>query len=157
MRKPQLPNLIEFMKYKRTPTTVFDRYSTKGLLIGLCCILFTSCAIGYGPAHRFWNLGNDFGYEEAALDSTTYHVTYWDSSSSENADRLALYRAAELTVQRGFDYFIVTDSRPAKEVGDNQGVLKTIRMFRGAKPADNLSAYSAKELISVMGSPPSLN
>ena len=128
-------------------------FSSSCYFAGLCCIalMFSSCATGYGPAHRFWQMG-DFGYENAALDSTTYQVTYLDESSPQNADRLSLYRAAELTMQRGFDYFVVTDSRPAKE-----GAVKTIRMFKGVKPADNLSAYSAKELISVMGSPPSMN
>jgi hypothetical protein len=79
------------------------------LLITSCAVIFSECAPRpmYSPSLYFG--GN--GYSEKQLDSTTYQVSFVDNLSTDEADRLALYRSAELTDQHGFDYFIVNDSR----------------------------------------------
>ncbi|GEM_PF-1155986 len=135
------------------------------------------------------------GYRETPLDSSTYQVTFSGNAATaaDVVDRYALYRAAELTVEHGFDYFVVVDAQhneahnsttTAMPTGNNteiqhtidpqtgqwvpvavtttnyqtmtttttsHTVTKTVRMFKGERPADNLEAYDAKSMIQVMG------
>jgi hypothetical protein len=53
--------------------------------------------------------GNIDGYTELRLDSDMYRVAYY-CNDCDLASRFVLYRAAELTVDKGRDYFIVLDS-----------------------------------------------
>jgi hypothetical protein len=52
-----------------------------------------------------------YGYSEMPMDSTTYQVTYTgdQTTPADVVDRYALFRSAELTVAKGFNYFIVMD------------------------------------------------
>jgi hypothetical protein len=119
------------------------------LLIGVCAC-GGSATPAYTPLVRnSWN-GITRGYSEVKLDSNTYQVTYADYYSTDEADRFALFRSAELTDQNSFDYFIVTDSR-----ADAGSATKTVRMYKGATPTDNPSAYNAKSMLAVMG--PTIN
>ncbi len=107
-----------------------------------------SGAVSYGPVRTFtrWD-GNSriYGYSDVPLDSTTYQVTFTGDAPDAN-DRLSLYRAAELTDQHGYDYFIVTN--PTRAEGS---AIKTIRMHRGSMPPDNPNAYDAKSILATMG------
>ena len=76
-------------------------------LIGV--LVLTSCVTStpYGPA------GNGgFGYADQKIDSNRYRVTFRGNSSTarETVENYLLYRAAELTVQNGFDHFIVVEN-----------------------------------------------
>jgi hypothetical protein len=104
----------------------------------------------YGPDNTAFGTGHT-GYSEKPIDSVTYQVTYW-SRNSDDADRYDLYRSAELTNQHGFDYFVVSDSRPNDNADLSEyEVTKTIRMYKGETPTDNASAYNAKSMLTVMG------
>jgi hypothetical protein len=108
----------------------------------------------YGPDSTVFGVGHT-GYSEKPIDSVTYQVTYW-SRNSDDADRYDLYRSAELTNQHGFDYFVVSDSRPNDDADLSEyEVTKTIRMYKGDTPTDNPSAYNAKSMLAVMG--PTIN
>ena len=52
-----------------------------------------------------------YGYAEHLIESNRYRVSFHGNSLTdrETVENYLLYRAAELTVQRGFDYFIVAD------------------------------------------------
>ncbi|MDP4200434.1 MAG: hypothetical protein Q8902_12795 [Bacteroidota bacterium] len=72
-------------------------------------------------------------------------ITFSDPFSTDEANRLAEYRAAELTNQHGFDYFILNKSRV-----DESTATKIIRMYKGAAPSGNPLAYNAKAILKVM-------
>ncbi len=74
----------------------------------LCCVfLLSACATGvsnYRPAK-----GDGPGYKEILLDSTSYRVQFKVRGNQRTAaQHYALQRAAELTLQAGYDWFIVS-------------------------------------------------
>jgi hypothetical protein len=52
-----------------------------------------------------------FGYSEQRIEQDRYRVTFSGnlSTTRETVESFLLYRAAELTVEQGFDYFIMTE------------------------------------------------
>ncbi len=161
-------------------------------LLGIGLLFLASCATKYAPATgSFWD--GHTGYSEIPLDSTTYQVTFCgnNNTTDEIVNRYALYRSAELTSQRGFDYFVVLNNNDVADltstVNHNKTqqtqiehtvdpqtgkvvpvavtttsgsstvttqaahtVTKTVRMFAGARPADNPDAYEAKAMVTMM-------
>lgn len=69
-------------------------------------ILLTSCATSYKP------LGLSGGYSEMALTEDTYKVSFQGNSytSQEEVQNLFLRRCAELTLNKGYKYFVVSNS-----------------------------------------------
>jgi hypothetical protein len=162
------------------------------VLLGIGLLFLASCATKYAPATgSFWD--GHTGYSEIPLDSTTWQVTFCgnNNTTDEIVNRYALYRSAELTSQRGFDYFVVLNNNDVADltstVNHNKTqqtqiehtvdpqtgrvvpvavtttnststvntqaahtVTKTIRMFDGARPADNPDAYEAKAMVTMM-------
>lgn len=51
------------------------------------------------------------GYSDEQIEENRFRVSFAGNTltSRETVERYLLYRAAELTVQRGYDYFILTD------------------------------------------------
>ena len=75
-------------------------------LLWLTLAILSSCAnqSAYQPAKA-----NGVGYKDTALDATTYRVEYNTRSGSlHKAQDLALLRAAEITAEQGYDWFILT-------------------------------------------------
>jgi len=78
-------------------------------------VVFTACifaacgATKYAPVRG--SLPISTGYLEAPLDSTTWQVSFVANPETEIGvvNRYVLFRAAELTAQHGFDYFLVLD------------------------------------------------
>jgi hypothetical protein len=70
-------------------------------------ILLASCATPYQP------LGLTGGYSEARFDETTYEIAFKANAftSPDEVQRYILFRAAVLTSEAGFAYFVVTDAR----------------------------------------------
>jgi len=74
----------------------------------------------YGAATK----PNGPGYSEMRIESDRYRVSYRGAANTEEANNRALYRAAELAVQQGYDWFIV-DQRlvePGRRSGPNVSV-----------------------------------
>lgn len=74
----------------------------------------------YGAASR----PGGAGYSEMRIENDRYRVTYRGAANAEEANNRALYRAAELAVQQGYDWFIV-DQRvvePGQRSGPNVSV-----------------------------------
>ena len=74
-------------------------------------LLVSGCAMesAYRPA-----TGTGFarsGYSDHQIETNRYEVTFAGNSytSRDTVEKYLLYRAAELTVQQGFDYFILAD------------------------------------------------
>lgn len=62
----------------------------------------------YGPAAE----GGGYGFSEQRVEENRYRVTFRGNSSTgrEQVENFLLFRAAELTVQNGFDHFIVVEN-----------------------------------------------
>ena len=129
----------------------------------LCLFLLAGCgASKYAPLSGLF--AKD-GYGDSPIDVDTYRVMFVGNAltSAEIVDRYALYRAAELTQQKGFDYFVVIDEGMAgsTNVAGNSDAkvsssttheaFKTIKVYKGTKPEGGSNAYNAKSLLSVMG------
>jgi hypothetical protein len=128
-----------------------------------------------------------YGYSEQRLESNRFRVTFAGNSSTprDSVQNYLLFRAAELTVQEGFDYFTVADqdverstryysqgfyddygypyslrsrrytrsyigprfySSSARPVDEYTNVAD-ILMFEGEKPAADVNAYDAKDVL----------
>ena len=76
--------------------------------------LLAACATEtpYGPRAD----GGGYGYSEQSIESNRYRVTFRGNSSTsrETVENYLLYRAAELTLQRGYDYFVVVEDDTEK-------------------------------------------
>lgn len=70
--------------------------------------LLAACAqmTPYQPAH------NGLGYSEQRLESNRYKVMFAGNASTprEVVENYLLYRAAEVTLQNGYDYFVIADT-----------------------------------------------
>ena len=78
-------------------------------LLGLAAIL-GACATAtpYQPAGE----DNRYGFSEQKVEQNRYRITFRGNSSTkrETVENSLLFRAAELTVQQGFDYFLVIEN-----------------------------------------------
>jgi hypothetical protein len=70
-------------------------------------LLLCSCSTKYSSM----STDNGMGYWERPIDSTTWEVRFIANKGTEMplVNRYVLYRSAELTSARGFDYFVVLD------------------------------------------------
>ncbi|HNR76794.1 MAG TPA: hypothetical protein PKM48_06665 [Parvularculaceae bacterium] len=72
-------------------------------------LLLAACATStpYGPASG----NNPYGFSEQRIENNRYRIVFRGNSSTtrETVETYLLYRAAELTLQSGFDYFVVTE------------------------------------------------
>ena len=78
-----------------------------------CAVSLTACATAtpYQPNVRGQQVSG--GFSEARLEADRYRVTFAGNSltSRETVERYLLYRAAEVTVQQGYDWFETADRR----------------------------------------------
>lgn len=74
------------------------------LILGAAALL-TACA---GPT-PYQSATGDYGYEQTAIESDRYLVSFSGNSLTERdtVETFLLYRAAELTVEQGYDHFII--------------------------------------------------
>jgi hypothetical protein len=90
----------------------------KANLILACAFSLAICAcatvgpVAYGPADK-----DGFGYEETRIEQDRYRIIYRGSGGMppELVEDYALRRAAELTVQEGYDWFRVAGRDMAGE------------------------------------------
>src|SRR4051812_21264199 len=91
------------------------------LLVGLtsCATKYTRMSDGLFSDHT--------GYTEAPIDETTWQVTFGgnEATAPEVVERYALFRAAEITVEKGYDYFIVMDKANNADLVLHTGVPMT--------------------------------
>jgi len=87
-----------------------SRYTVlvKGMFLfaSVAALLASGCAV-YGP-NNFWT----GGYEDTQLAPDVFRITFQGSawSGAQNAQDLAMLRAADLTVKNGFSYFAIMTS-----------------------------------------------
>lgn len=72
------------------------------------CLALVSCATTppYHPAQ-----GNSAGYSDQQIEQNRYQVTFAGNSitSVQKVENYLLFRAAELTLQQGYDHFIIAN------------------------------------------------
>jgi len=85
----------------------------KKILIALAALVAAAgCTTAYGPRYERASAPSGFGYYDTQLDQNRYRVQYRARESGPYAEDFAMRRAAELTVQRRYDWFqIVARSR----------------------------------------------
>ena len=112
-------------------------------------ITFVACATTYQPKSL------SGGFSETQIDSTTVRVAFEGNgyTNRTTVENYLIYRAAEVTVERGFDWFLVTEREGERDY-ENTGVMSTavIKMYKGQKPEGTMRSYDAKSVIATMGS-----
>lgn len=96
---------------KEALTFVFMKRS---ITIAAALLFLSACSTApsvYAPAEE-----GRYGYSEQRLENNRYRVSYAGNSatSREKVEDYLLYRASELTLQTGHDYFVITsrDTEP---------------------------------------------
>lgn len=120
-----------------------------GILLALITVM-TGCTTPYG------SMGWKGGYEDLQLNDNTYRVSFQGNGVTprETVEIYALYRCAELTVEKGYDHFIVVDkgdgsqfSAAGSYASTTFAVSRTIKLYRGKTPADDDEAFDAHRLM----------
>lgn len=95
------------------------------VFVVLAAGLLAACATPtpYQPVSRATD--GPRGFAEAKIEADRYRVSFSGNSRTkrETVETYLLYRAAELTLERGFDYFITTER--ATEVEDRSYAVST--------------------------------
>jgi hypothetical protein len=103
-------------------------------------VTLSSCATPYQIATS----DSDVGFHSMQIDSITYSVWFTAVGNTPFADvnRYEIYGAAQLTIQKGYDHFIIMGTLNS---------LPTIRMYRST-PEDNTfeTAYDARAIVTTM-------
>lgn len=147
--------------------------------LALSAMLLAACATptAYQPAR------SGYGYSEQKIETDRYRVTFAGNSSTPRAtvENYLLFRAAELTLASGYDYFALSDRSteaetryqqtvsgfggfgryywgPVTEIGVSTGIPITeyaadadIVMFKGEKTAGDLRAFDARQVLENLG------
>jgi hypothetical protein len=77
--------------------------------------------------------GEDVGYGEQQLEKNRYRVWFAGNSATprETVEDYVLYRCAELTLEHGYDYFVLSDRTAEREqAGGGSGISLGIGGFR---------------------------
>jgi hypothetical protein len=98
------------------------------------------------------------GYSEQALEADRYRITFSGSSATprETVENYLLYRAAEVTVERGYDHFVVVERNTEQSgasgstgvgVGVGSGYRNRYSGYGGItsatlSPGDSYTAYA---------------
>ncbi len=101
--------------------TTRKKPSLRSVLVGtaLAATLLTAGCATPTPYRPATGAGGvyDTGYSEMRIEPNRFRVMFSGNSltSRETVERYLLYRAAELTLQQGFDYFIMADRDTEKQ------------------------------------------
>ncbi len=80
------------------------------IITGAAALAIAACASStpYGPASQ----GGGYGFTDQRIEQNRYRITFRGNSvtTRETVENALLYRAAELTVDQGYDYFIAVEN-----------------------------------------------
>lgn len=95
-------------------------------IVALCALLAACAATPYQP------LTKGYGYAEQKLESDRYRISFAGNAQTprDTVQNYLLYRAAELTLANGRDYFIVVGSSTQGEQGSSPSVGIGLGGFR---------------------------
>jgi hypothetical protein len=157
--------------------TRWTRY--RACLLAGAMLALAACAADPTP---YQSATGGYGYTQQQIESNRYRITFAGNSSTplDTVRNYMLYRAAEVTLESGHDYFVVVDQNTESTTtyrgtgsspfgfgtgyrgGGGFGVgissfsaypddsytsWADIVVGDGAKPADNLDAYDARDVV----------
>ncbi|MGZ3606626.1 MAG: CC0125/CC1285 family lipoprotein [Syntrophales bacterium] len=142
------------------------------LMIMAITFLMMSCAY---PPTGYWKLGVGdpyTGYSETQIQKDMFQVSYKcnDATTYDAMKGLLAYRCAEITLQNGYDYFIVIEEKdittedywgtvpggrrrydaPLQTV-NAPGATVLIKLKGGKKPEEDVKAFDAREILTHVG------
>ncbi len=126
------------------------------ILAASAALLTAACATA--PTYHARTDGDRYGYSEMQLEGNRFRINYNGDTltSRETVETYLLYRAAESTIERGYDYFIIT----AHDVDENSryNAIGPLRpRFGGATIREVSSANAAMDVVMFEGvRPPAL-
>ncbi|MFT4764080.1 MAG: hypothetical protein ACI9OH_001173 [Oleispira sp.] len=86
----------------------------KRLILSITCFCLLQACASYSPYHPASNRG--YGYSETQLSDTQYRIDFKAREIERGkAVNYAMLRAAELTLEKGFDWFEVVDRQSDKK------------------------------------------
>lgn len=112
--------------FTRRRVAALSLVAASGLALASCMT-----ATPYQPASSSTSAARG-GYSDTQIESNRFRVTFSGNTltSRETVERYLLYRAAELTVQNGFDYFVLSD----RDTEKNSQTYRTPGLGYGAGP-----------------------
>jgi hypothetical protein len=141
------------------------------LLVAVAAGLATACASSGSTPYQPAGINGDYGYAEQQLEHNKVRLTFSGNSLTDVATvkKYVLYRAAEVTLQSGYDFFILADRgletesefrstgfrlRFGGEIDEKSShqAMIDITMFSGRKPPVLPNAYDAREVRQNLGS-----
>jgi len=95
-------------------------------------ILLTAALAGCAQPALYQPMDHEVGYGEQQLEGNRYRVWFAGNSATPRATvgDYVLYRCAELTLAKGYDYFVLSDRSTAGEHRDRGGISFGIGGFR---------------------------
>jgi hypothetical protein len=95
------------------------------VLVSSVMLALVGCAAVPTP---YQPLAKGQGYAEQKLESNRYRVSFVGNEDTprSTAENYAMYRAAELTLFNGFDYFVVADQAGSPAPGKEGGLRPTV-------------------------------
>ncbi len=129
----------------------------RSLFFFITASLLTSCATPYKHDGIF-DEGLLGGYTDTRINANTVIVSFRGDyfTSGQKARSYALYRAAEVTVHDGYDYFVVTSASNYNQVCCMSGSAPhaysaVIKMYQGPVPVGQPNTYDAKKVMVHLG------
>lgn len=116
-------------------------------IIAALVIVLVGCATPYQPFELFGR----GGYTDKQISVDTYQVAYYGNAMTnmQTLNSLLLYRTAEITLEKGFDYFEVLNGSgrvPMSAYGGFKSVEHTVRLYKGQPNNMTSRIYMAKKV-----------
>lgn len=104
----------------------------KQFILSVLVLILAGCTTGQYQPFR-----SGVGHKAEQMNENTYYVTYTGSQKSEieKVNDFALLRSAELTLEKGFDYFVITEAMNNKVA--LMGEQQSLASYRDWGPGDN--------------------
>jgi hypothetical protein len=159
---------------------VFPYCKKRGVIVKvnhvLMIIVFTFLMMSCAPGPTgYWKLGVGdpyTGYSETQIQKDVFQVSYKcnDATTYDAMKGLLAYRCAEITLQNGYDYFVVIEEKDittedfwgmapggrrrydaSLQTVNAPGATVLIKLKHGKKPEENMKAFDAREILTHVG------
>jgi hypothetical protein len=137
------------------------------LIIAATAAAFAGSAYAEPTAYQPVSQRSPYGYSETQIDTTHLRVSFYGNTQTtrEAVEAFVLYRSAEATLMRGYDYFVIADRnvetisefkssgpplppvapRNYKQVSRYKATADIV-MGRGKRPPELSNAFDAREV-----------
>lgn len=158
-------------------------FSTTRTSRGLAALLATLLLAGCATVTPYQPMKNGQGYGDQRIENNRYRINFAGNSTTprETVENYLLFRAAELTLQQGYDYFVMSGSDTEKQTRYQQTVSAVggygwysryyglgtgvstaypvneyqaqayVTMYKGKRPAESADAFDARQVRDNLG------